>query len=169
MGETTREERGRSPRLEAVTPGNVAEACRLSVRPDQQNLVAPVAWSLAEAYTSPAVAWPRLVYDGERLVGFVMGAFDPDNEVAAFRCGIWRLNVAAGEQGRGYGRFAVEQVCVEARRRGQRRVTVLWVPRDGGAEGFYRALGFRPTGEVIGGEVVGELLLDEEPAATGRA
>lgn len=39
--------------------------------------MAPVAVSLAEAYAQPRVAWPRLVYDGEQLVGFVMGAFDP--------------------------------------------------------------------------------------------
>jgi hypothetical protein len=37
-------------RVAAVTPGNVEAACRLSVRPDQQEFVAPVAWSLAEAY-----------------------------------------------------------------------------------------------------------------------
>ena len=63
-------------RVEAVTPANVEAACRLSVRPDQQEFVAPVAWSLAEAYASPDAAWPRLIYRGgpgpfyERL-GFV--------------------------------------------------------------------------------------------------
>ena len=43
--------------IEKVTPGNVTAACRRSVRPDQQEFVAPVAWSLAEAYASPGVAW----------------------------------------------------------------------------------------------------------------
>jgi diamine N-acetyltransferase len=50
-------------------------------------------------------------------VGFVMGNFDPDNEISAFRAGIWRLNIVAGEQGRDYGRFAVEEIAAEARRR----------------------------------------------------
>ena len=99
-----------SLRLETVTPDNVGAACRLAVRPDQEGLVAPVAWSLAEAYANHETAWPRLVYDGDELVGFVMGAFDPGSEIAAFRCGIWRLNIAAGQQGRGYGRFAVHSV-----------------------------------------------------------
>ncbi|MFD5320793.1 hypothetical protein [Streptomyces sp. NPDC127098] len=42
-------------------------------------------------------------------------------------------------------------------------MTVLWVPRPGGAEPFYRALGFRPTGETIAGQVVGERFHDQPP------
>jgi len=86
-----------------------------------------------------------------------MGGFDPEHEISAFRAGIWRLNIAANEQGRGYGRFAVEAVAQEARRRGQSRITVLWARGDGGPEGFYLGLGFTPTGEEFGEEVVGEL------------
>ena len=93
----------------------------------------------------------------EALVAFVMGAFDPDNSLWFFRCGIWRLNVSAGEQGNGYGRFAVEAVLAEARRRGQERASVLWVPGPGSPEAFYLRLGFQPTGETFGGEVVGQI------------
>ncbi|MGY5080099.1 GNAT family N-acetyltransferase [Streptomyces nigrescens] len=150
-------------RLEKVTPDNVEAACRLKVRPDQERLVAPVVRSLAEAYAQPEVAWPRLIFDGEQLVGFVMGfflvRFDPDNPEDRLRSGIWRLNIAAGHQGRGYGRFAVESVCADVRRRGQRRVTVTWVPGEDGPERFYLGLGFRPTGEMSGDQVVGELAL----------
>ncbi len=144
-------------RIELVTPDNVGDACRLSVAPAQERFVAPVAHSLAEAYVQPAVAWPRLVYDDERLVAFVMGSFDPDNPFWFFRCGIWRLNVAAVEQGHGYGRFAVEAVLDEARRRGADRATVLWVPGADGPEGFYRRIGFVPTGEELDGQVVGSI------------
>jgi diamine N-acetyltransferase len=62
-------------RLEPVTQENVRAACKLTLRPDQEDLVAPVAWSLADAYTMPEIAWPRLVYDGAQLVGFIMAAF----------------------------------------------------------------------------------------------
>lgn len=154
-----------SPRLEKITPDNVEAACRLQVRPDQEGLVAPVARSLAEAYAQPEVAWPRLVYDGELLVGFVMAFFDvrfnPDDPDDRLRSGLWRLNIAADHQGRGYGRFAVESVCEEIRRRGQSRVTVTWVPGEHGPERFYLRLGFRLTGEESGDEVVGELDLPE--------
>jgi diamine N-acetyltransferase len=118
--------------------------------------VAPVAMSRSEAYARPDGAWPRLVYDSDQLVGFVMGGFDPDNPVDFLRCGIWRLNIAAGHQGAGYGRFAVQQVIDEARRRGQDRATVLWVPHTHGPEEFYLRLGFTPTGQTFHGQIVGE-------------
>jgi diamine N-acetyltransferase len=53
----------------------------------------------------------------------------------------------------------VAAVADEARRRGFSRITVLWIPGEGGPEGFYLKLGFRPTGEEMGGEIVGELQL----------
>ncbi|MFY1672753.1 GNAT family N-acetyltransferase [Plantactinospora sp. WMMB334] len=147
-----------SPRLERITPENVVAACQLRVRPDQEGIVAPVAQSLAEAYAQPDVAWPRLIYDGDRLVGFVMAfllvRLDPADQP---RSGLWRLTVAAGEQGRGYGRFAVEAVCAELRRRGEKRAFVAWIPGEHGPERFYRRLGFRLTGEQLDGEVVGAL------------
>ena len=148
-------------RLTELTPSNVADACRLAIRPEQEGVVAPVAVSLAEAYVSGGIAWPRLVTDGDAgpVVGFVMGGFDPGSETSAFRCGIWRLNVAAEAQGQGVGRFAVHAVADEARRRGNDRLTVLWVPHAHGPERFYLRLGFRPTGEVLFGQVVGELAL----------
>ncbi|HEX7661671.1 MAG TPA: GNAT family N-acetyltransferase [Pseudonocardiaceae bacterium] len=145
--------------LKTVTMANVREACRLWVRPDQEKYVAPVAVSLAEAYTQPTVAWPRLVYAGDRPVAFVMGGFDPDGPRDFFRAGICRLNVAAEHQGRGYGRFAVLGVMDEARRRGYGRVTVLWMPGRDGPEGFYLRLGFRPTGQRFHGQVVAALLV----------
>jgi diamine N-acetyltransferase len=160
-------------RLALVTPDNVADACRLTIRPEQEGVVAPVAVSLAEAYASRDVAWPRLVVGAEdEVLGFVMASFDPGNEIEAFRCGIWRLNVAADAQGLGVGRFAVQAVCEEARRRGNDRITVLWERHPHGPEGFYLRLGFRPTGEELFGEVVGELVLPAgnppgPPAADG--
>lgn len=147
------------PRLEEITPENIGAAVRVKVSPAQESFVAPVVNSLAEAYASRETAWPRLVCEGDRAVAFVMGNFDPDHEIDAFRCGIWRLNVAEGEQGRGYGRFAVQAVCEEAARRGHKRVTVLWERGEGGPEAFYLRLGFRPTGEVLFGEIVAELPL----------
>jgi diamine N-acetyltransferase len=147
-------------RLEKVTQANVRDACRLELRPGQQGLVAPVAWSLADAYAAPPeLPWPRLVYDGDELVGFIMAAFDPDNENDLYHGYLWRLNISGSRQGRGYGRFAIDGLCAEARRRGLRRITVSFHAGDGGPEGFYRRLGFRRTGELNQGEVVTALLL----------
>ena len=145
-------------RLEPVTRENVRAACKLELRPDQQGLVAPVAWSLADAYTMPDIAWPRLVYDGDQLVGFMMAAFAPQ-ENPLFHSYLWRLNISAGHQGKGYGRFAVEELCEEVRRRGHHRLTVSYHAGSHGPEEFYRRLGFHPTGEYNEGETVAERLL----------
>jgi diamine N-acetyltransferase len=149
-------------RLEKITPENVEAACELRVRPDQEHLVEPVARSLAEAYAWGEIAWPRLIYDGDELVGFLMGFFRiqwrPDDPTDLCS-GLWRLNIAADRQGRGYGRFAVAEVCAEARRRGETRIYTTWEPGNDGPEGFYRRLGFTLTGELSGGQTVGVLEL----------
>ncbi|MCG7524620.1 GNAT family N-acetyltransferase [Streptomyces sp. OfavH-34-F] len=150
-------------RLAEITAGNLDAAIALRVRPDQEHLVDPVVKSLAEAYVHREAAWPRLVLDGDRPVGFLMAFLDidfaGDGTGRDIRSGLWRLNIAAGEQGRGYGRFAVEAVAAEIRRRGGSRMYVTWHPGDDGPEGFYLGLGFRPTGETSGGETVGVLEL----------
>jgi len=146
------------PRLVKITQDNVEAACRLTVRPDQEKYCTPVAWSLAEAYAQPEIAWPRLIVEDDEIVGFLMGFFDivwdpaqPDD----LRSGLWRLNIAADHQGRGYGRFAVQAVRDEARQRGLDRVYTTWKPGPDGPEQFYLKLGFELTGETSEDEVVG--------------
>ncbi|WP_330176053.1 GNAT family N-acetyltransferase [Streptomyces sp. NBC_01498] len=155
-------------RLEKITPANFEAAAAVKVRPDQEHLVDPVVTSLAEAYVHGDAAWPRLILDGDRAVGFLMAFLDIDfkgDGTGDIRSGLWRLNIAAGEQGRGYGRFAVESVAAEIRRRGGTRLTTTWHPGDDGPELFYLGLGFRPTGETSGGQTVGELELATAPLA----
>ncbi|MDQ0960952.1 diamine N-acetyltransferase [Streptomyces sp. B4I13] len=154
-------------RLVEITPANFGAATGIRVRPDQEFAVSPVMKSLAEAYVHPPdVAWPRLVMDGDRPVGFLMAFLDIDwtdgtGEVPLLRSGLWRLNIAAGEQGRGYGRFAVQSVAAELRRRGAREMYVTWHEGENGPEDFYLRLGFRKNGEKSEGETVGVLRLDQ--------
>ncbi|MEU3933960.1 GNAT family N-acetyltransferase [Streptomyces sp. NPDC029044] len=147
--------------LAEITPGNLDAALGIRVRPEQEFAVAPVVKSLAEAYVHPGTAWPRLILDGDRPVGFLMAFLDIDwyEDGSVRRSGLWRLNIAAGEQGRGYGRFAVESVAAELRRRGCDELYVTWHPGADGPENFYLGLGFRPNGETSEGETVGVLKL----------
>lgn len=153
-------------RLVEIDTSNVEDACRVAVRPDQQELVSPVSQSLALAYAYGDRAWPRLIVDGEEIVGFVMAFFgipftaDPPGVT---RAGLWRLNVSAGQQRRGIGRFAVGQVADEVRRRGWARLTTSWESADHGPEPFYLGLGFRRTGEMSDDQVIGELDLSQAP------
>ncbi|GGX28277.1 N-acetyltransferase [Streptomyces malachitofuscus] len=150
-----------APRLEEITPKNLEAALAIQVRPDQQFAVAPVVKSLAEAYVHPGSAWPRLIMDGDRAVGFLMVFLDIDwhDDGSSIRSGLWRLNIAAEEQGKGYGRFAVQAVAEELRRRGTRELHVTWHPGDKGPENFYLTLGFHKTGETVEKEKVGVLPL----------
>ncbi|MET8769321.1 GNAT family N-acetyltransferase [Streptomyces sp. NPDC004658] len=151
-----------TPRLEEITPGNFDTAVAVRVRPDQEHAVAPVVRSLAEAYVHPAgVAWPRLIVDDGRAVGFLMAFFGIDwhGDGSVHRSGLWRLNIAAGEQGRGYGRFAVDAVAGEIRRRGGTELYASWHPGPHGPEEFYLRLGFGKNGETSGDQTVGVLHL----------
>ncbi|MFF8607957.1 GNAT family N-acetyltransferase [Streptomyces sp. NPDC015346] len=147
-----------SLRLEKITPANVDAALALRVRPHQEKNVAPVSTSLAEAYAFGDTAWPRLIFDGDQLVGFLMAFIDiqwaPEKDPDDRRSGLWRLNIAADRQGSGYGRFAVEAVREEIRRRGGSLMYVSWEPGEDGPGDFYRKLGFRETGETSGGQTV---------------
>ncbi len=150
-----------SLRLVPVTPDNFDAVCALSVRPDQEHLVSTVAKSLAEAYAHGETAWPRAIVDGDELVGFVMAfldiLWDPAKDPHDIRSGLWRLNISAAHQSKGYGRFAVTAVLDELRRRGTTHAYVTWHPGAGTPEPFYLSLGFRPTGELSDGETVAVL------------
>jgi diamine N-acetyltransferase len=151
-----------TPRLEEVTPSTFETAVGIRVRPGQEHAVSPVVQSLAEAYVHPAgVAWPRLIVEEDRAVGFLMAFLDIDwyGDGSVRRSGLWRLNIAAEEQGKGYGRFAVDAVATEIRRRGGTRLYVTWHPGPDGPEEFYLRLGFRKNGETSGGQTVGVLEL----------
>lgn len=151
--------------LEEITPDNIGDALSIEVREDQERAVSPVANSLAEAYAFGERAWPRLIRCEGNAVGFLMAFFDVDFNHALtgaepdLRSGLWRLNIAAAHQGQGHGRYAVAAVAAELRRRGTPRLTTTWHVGDASPEIFYLGLGFSPTGEMSGGERVGELEL----------
>jgi diamine N-acetyltransferase len=134
-------------RLEKISPANVGSACDIALLPGQERYVAPVARSLAEAYADPEHAWPRLIYSGERLVGFVMGGFRPGDPLLSST--LWRLNIAGDAQRSGCGRFAVQAVAAEARRRGNEVLSTAYVAGPQSPLDFYLRLGFRPTGRSL--------------------
>ena len=146
---------GAAIELREVADETVRAICRLLVAPSQRRFVAPNAVSFAEALFEPK-AWPRAIYADGVPVGFLMLEDDP--EAASYI--LWRLMVAEGFQGRGYGRRAIELLVEHVRTRpGATALVTSWAPDDGGPGPFYRGLGFVPTGEIDDGEVVGRLSL----------
>ncbi|MDP9373863.1 MAG: GNAT family N-acetyltransferase [Chloroflexota bacterium] len=144
--------------LREITADTVRAICRLAVAPEQEGFVAPNAVSIAQAYFEPR-AWFRAIYAGDTPVGFIMLDDDPERGVYF----LWRLMVAAEHQGKGYGRRAVAHLLDYVRTRpGARELLVSYVPGEGGPAGFYRRLGFEPTGAMEGDEVVMRLPLSRD-------
>jgi len=100
-----------------------------------------------------------VVLDGDEVVGFIRGNFDPDAEQEEFRSCVWRINVSADAQGQGIGKFAVLSLAEEARQRGFARLTVIWEPGEEGPEEFFLAVGFKIIGQTQYGENIGALEL----------
>lgn len=141
--------------LREVTNDNVRAVSILQVAPSQRGFVAPNAVSFAEAMFQPK-AWFRAVVVDDVPVGFVMLSID-QVEPEYY---LWRYMIDERYQGRGYGRAALAQVVDHVRTLpGATELLVSWVPEPGGPEPFYRGLGFEPTGEVDGDEVVARLTL----------
>ena len=144
-------------RLEPLSATTAVAANSLTLKPGQEQFAVPDSYAGAEQTVSPSAAWPRVVLDGDEVVGFIKGSFDAEESRPEFRCCIWQINVSATAQGRGVGRFAVHGLADEARGRGFDRLTVIWEGGDAGPEAFFLAVGFRSIGETRFGETIGAL------------
>lgn len=144
--------------LREISADTVIAVCRLAVAESQKGFVAPNAVSLAQALFAPE-AWYRAIHSGDELAGFVMLEDEAQKAVppAEPRIGVWRLMVDERFQGRGIGREAMRLAIAEARSRGYGALYLSYVPGPGCPEPFYAGLGFRPTGEMDGVEVVMKL------------
>ena len=151
-----------SVELREITSGTLRAIIGLTVAPRQRRFVAPNAVSLAEALFSDE-AWYRGVWRGDDPVGFVMLEDETmqENPPSDPEIGLWRLMVDRRHQGRGIGRAIVEQVAAMARARGFSHLHTSYVVAKGGPEGFYRSLGFKPTGKIDDDEVVAALALGD--------
>jgi diamine N-acetyltransferase len=148
--------------LREITGDNRDAVCALRVRPGQEQFVASVAGSLADAAATPeANPWYRAVYSGDEPVGFVMLSWN----VPAGRPGVigpyflWRLLIDERHQGRGAGRAVLTQIADLVRADGATELLTSYQPGDGDPWPFYRRFGFQPTGDIDDGEVVLRLTL----------
>ena len=140
-----------------VTRDTVHDLIRLSVREDQHGLVTPNVVTLAEVpFETGARVWGLWV--GDRAVG-LMAMVHPDlyrwhspgdDTEAAY---LWRLMIDGAEQGKGYGRAALDMVVAVAREWELPRVTAGVADVPGSQVGFYEHFGFRRTGRIVGGEM----------------
>jgi diamine N-acetyltransferase len=146
-------------RLEELSATNVVAANGLTLKPGQEQFIVPPSYAITESDMNPTSSWPRVVLQGDVVVGFVRANFDPENAHEEFRSCLWRINVAAEAQGQGVGAFAVHGLAEEARSRGFERLTVLWESGEAGPGTFFTHMGFLEVGTTQYGEVIGEMRL----------
>ena len=141
--------------LRPVDKDNLRQILRLKVAPEQEDLVASNAISIAQAHYSES-AWFRAIYSEETPVGFVMLSLEP----AKPEYYLWRFMIDDAFQGRGLGRRALEAVIDHVRSLPDAEELLLSVAEaPHSAVGFYEQMGFRLTGEVEEGELVMSLKL----------
>jgi diamine N-acetyltransferase len=146
-------------RLVELSATTIVAVNNLSLKPGQEQYLAPVSYAIAGTVANPATSWQRVVLDNDEVVGFVSANFDLDAPQDHFRSVLWRINVDADDQGRGVGRFAVQKLLEEARNRGMDHVDVIYEAGEGGPQAFFERVGFTPVGETEYGEVIAEIRL----------
>ena len=146
-------------RLEELSAATADAANTMTLRTGQEQYVTPPTYAIADSYVDESASWPRVVLDGDEVVGFIRGHFDEDNPQEEFRSAVWRVTVDAEHQGRGIGTFAVRALADEAKSRGRQRLTALWEPGEDGPDGFFRGIGFVVVGQTQYGENFGVLEL----------
>lgn len=145
--------------LQELGAQTIVAANGLTLKPGQEAFIKPETYTHSEESLDPAGSWPRVVMDGDRVVGYIMGSFDRDSAEDYLRAALWRIEVSDDAQGMGVGRFAVQALADEARARGFDRITVVWASGEAGPEEFFKAVGFQVVGQTPYGENLGALEL----------
>ncbi len=135
-----------------ITKENLFSILRLKVHDHQNDQVASNAVSIAEGHYDKN-AWFRGIFKEDEAVGFVMLDFDHKEK----EYGVWRFMIDKKHQGKGYGRASMDLIkqVIKEKVPEVTEFYLSYVPKEeGGADEFYRKMGFKDTGEISHGEKV---------------
>ena len=142
--------------FERITARTVEQICELSetLTPQQRKMVADNADSIALAHFSEN-ARMRAIYADDTPVGFLMLHIGSDyaDGIACPGVLLWRFMIAGPFQRKGYGRQAMEFLFAHLKTLGVPELYASYGLGEASPEGFYRKLGFVPTGGMYGDEV----------------
>ena len=139
-------------RLIEIGTENFGDAFELRLGPGQDRFVSHPIRSLALAYVYRDQCQPFGIYDGDRMVGYVMVVYDYDIP----EYDIWHMMVDEPMQGRGYGTDALDRVIdyIASKPFGDSDRVALTCHKDNvTARRIYERRGFRPTGAVFDDEI----------------
>ncbi|MBQ7061273.1 MAG: GNAT family N-acetyltransferase, partial [Clostridia bacterium] len=143
--------------LRPITDENREAVLALSER-EEQPFVASNDVSLRQAdeanAENPGVARPFAIYAGEKLVGFCMFSFDPEDEDEEDRYWLWRFMIDKNEQGKGYGQAALAEIIKYFRQNDADRLYLSTEPENELGLHVYHKAGFHETGVISFDEAV---------------
>jgi len=147
-----------------ITAQTVNPICRLSetLTTAQRKMVADNALSIAQAHFADN-PWMRAIYADDRPIGFVLlhAGSDYDDGIDCPGVFLWRFMIAGPYQGKGYGRLALKRLLAQLQAQGIPELYTSCGRGEASPEGFYKRLGFEPTGEMYGDEIELKLKLSQ--------
>lgn len=132
-------------RLMQINETNFIDAFHLELADGQEHYVSNPVRSLAQAYVYYRQCTPFGIYHGDKMVGYVMVIYDygiPEYD-------IWHMMIDQSEQGKGYGRAALQNVLDYIREKpfgDSDRVALTCNKENQTAMKLYLKAGFAPTG-----------------------
>lgn len=147
--------------LKEINKDNWYDCVSLKVEEHQKNFVASNAFSLAQAsYETDCT--PLAIYNENTMIGFVMFSIDKKDDDSSEELWICRFMIDAKFQGKGYGRAAMAKILEHIKNHyDYNKVFLSEVPGNDRAKGLYISFGFALTGEVVEGEEVMVLKLQD--------
>jgi len=146
-------------RLEDLSAANIMAANTLTLKPGQEDFIAPVSFAVLDESVDALAIWSQVVLDGDEVVAFIRGNFDPEATEEELRSCLVKLQVAAAHQGEGVGTFAIEAIAAEAKKRGFDHLHTIWGDGEDGPEQFFVHVGFAKIGQTRYGENIGRMSL----------
>ncbi|MCU7756623.1 GNAT family N-acetyltransferase (plasmid) [Bacillus cereus] len=129
--------------LKAIDKSNWEEAITLSVKEEQQTLIASNLYSIAEVQFLDNF-YAKGIYLDEKMIGFTMFGIDSDDN----NYWIYRLMIDKKFQGRGIGEQAIPLVIDEIRRNNNANISTIMIgyaPENLTAKFVYKKTGFIET------------------------
>lgn len=155
--------------LRKITNENRREMFNLKVSEDQKKYVASNLSSVASCYvlsTNGSQVFPRIIYDDQKMVGFVMIIYGNTGyeqpEYAENNYCLLRLMIDERYQNNGYGRKAMVKIIEFIKSFPAGQADYCWISfkdDNTAAKGLYESFGYIDSGQVINGENISLLKL----------
>lgn len=141
--------------FEPVTEDNMDGAVAISVRSDQEEVIAPVVYSLAQCYVLSDILTPFLIMNDDLPVGFILFLIDTEEE----QFEICRLMIDQKQQKKGYGRESLLLAIQYLADAGAKKIEISHQTNNYGVGKLYESVGFHYTGVIEDGEVMMEMMI----------